>query len=187
MSESRTVCPEASWSICHVFGFRNGGSEPTEGIDEVHAGIGSGCKLGGLLYVNVVAMKTTVVNGVGVGQFTQAPIPNESPNQIMCRAVGPIKTPDGESFAEFVKAGFISELKIADVYAPAAPVQLTGQLENIGFSSMSGTWNLGLTVKSSNGRSMSVAEAYSYTSSVAATTPGRPTCCARPVSTWTPG
>jgi len=114
---------------------------------------------------NVVAMKTTVVNGVGVGQFTQAPIPNESPNQIMCRAVGPIKTPDGESFAEFVKAGFISELKIAGVYAPTAPVQLTGQLENIGFSSVSGTWNLGLTIKSSNGRSMSIAEAYSYTSS----------------------
>ncbi|BEU25806.1 hypothetical protein [Paraburkholderia caribensis] len=64
------------------------------------------------------ALKTTVVNGVGVGSFTQAS--SENTNQIMCRAVGPIKTPDGESFAEFVKSGFVSELKIAGVYAPAA-------------------------------------------------------------------
>jgi hypothetical protein len=114
---------------------------------------------------NVVALKTTVVNGVGVGAFSQAPIPNEDPNEIMCRAVGPIKTPDGESFADFVKTGFVSELKIAGVYAPAAPAQLTGRLDTIGFSSVGGTWNLGLTVKSSNGRSMSVAEEYSYKSS----------------------
>ncbi|MGF6481654.1 hypothetical protein [Paraburkholderia sp. JPY419] len=85
---------------------------------------------------NVVALKATAVNGVSVGAFTQAPIPNERPDEIMCRAVGPIKTPDGETFADFVKSGLVSELKIAEVYAPAAPVQLTGRLENIGFSSV---------------------------------------------------
>lgn len=112
---------------------------------------------------NVVALKTTVVNGVSVGAFTQAEA--SSQNEIMCRAVGPIKTPDGESFADFVKSGFVSELKIAGVYASGAPVQLSGRLDNITFSSVGGTWNLGLTVKSSNGRSLSVAEEYSYKSS----------------------
>ncbi|MDH6149479.1 MULTISPECIES: hypothetical protein [Paraburkholderia] len=114
---------------------------------------------------NVVALKSTVVNGVGVGAFTQSPMSNQSPNEIMCRGVGPIKTPDGEPFADFVKSGLVSELKIAGVYAPGAPVQLTGRLDSIDFSSVSGAWNLGLTVSSSNGRSLSVAENYSYASS----------------------
>jgi hypothetical protein len=119
---------------------------------------------------NVEALKTSVGNGINVGAFTQAPIPNEDPNKIMCRAVGPIKTPDGEPFADFVRSGLVSELKIAGVYAPSAPVQISGRLDNIGFSSVSGTWNLGLTLTSSNGHSMSVSEAYSYTSSYFAET-----------------
>lgn len=83
----------------------------------------------------------------------------------MCRGVGPIKTPDGEPFAGFVKSGLVSELKMAGVFAPGAAVQLTGKPDNIDFSSVTGAWNLGLTVTSSNGRSLSVAEKYSYTSS----------------------
>jgi len=40
-----------------------------------------------------------------------------------------------------------------------------GRLNSIDFSSASGTWNLDLTVSSSNGRSLNVAENYSYTTS----------------------
>jgi hypothetical protein len=53
----------------------------------------------------------------------------------MCRGVGPIKTPDGEPFADFVKSALVSELKIAGVYAPGAPAQITGRLNSIDFSS----------------------------------------------------
>jgi hypothetical protein len=38
-------------------------------------------------------------------------------------------------------------------------------LDAIDFSSMEGAWTLGLTVTSSNGRRMSVTEAYRFTSS----------------------
>lgn len=114
---------------------------------------------------NVTALKAVAVNGISVGAFSQAPIANQSPNEIMCRGVGPIKTPDGEPFAEFVKNALVSELKIAGVYAPTAPIQLTGRLDSIDFSSMSGAWDLALTVTSSNGRSLSVAEKYPFTSS----------------------
>jgi len=114
---------------------------------------------------NVVALKSIAANGIGVGAFSQETIPNENPNSIMCRGVGPIKTPDGEPFADFVKTSLVSELKIAGAYAPNAPVQLTGRLDSIDFSSVSGAWNLGLSVSSSNGRSLSVTEHYSYTSS----------------------
>jgi hypothetical protein len=114
---------------------------------------------------NVVALKAVVVNGISVGAFTQAPVANQSNNEITCRGVGPIKTPDGEPFADFVKTALASELKIAGVYAPNAPIQLSGRLNSIDFSSVSGAWNLALTVQSSNGRSLSVAENYSYKSS----------------------
>jgi hypothetical protein len=114
---------------------------------------------------NVMALKSVAGDGIAVGAFTQAPILNQNPNSIMCRGVGPIKTPDGEPFADFVRTSLVSELKIAGAYAPNAPVQLTGRLDNIDFSSMSGAWNLGLSVSSSNGKSLSVSENYSYSSS----------------------
>jgi hypothetical protein len=114
---------------------------------------------------NVVALRAVPNSGISVGAFTQAPIPNQNPNSIMCRGVGPIKTPDGETFADFLRSSLVSELKIAGAYAAGAPVQLTGRLDNIDFSSVSGAWNLGLTVFSSNGRSISIAEKYGYTSS----------------------
>jgi hypothetical protein len=114
---------------------------------------------------NVVTLRAVPNSGISVGAFSQAPIPNQNPNTIMCRGVGPIKTPDGETFADFVRTSLVSELKIAGVYAAGSPVQLTGRLDNIDFSSVSGAWNLGLTVQSSNGRSLSIAEKYEYSSS----------------------
>ncbi len=98
---------------------------------------------------------------VNVGAFTAA----ESKTEIMCRGVGPIKTPDGESFELFVRKAFIDELTIAEVFSPNAPVTLTGRLDGIDFSSTEGAWSLGLTVTSSNGRRMSVTEAYPFKSS----------------------
>lgn len=54
---------------------------------------------------------------------------------------------------------------MAEVYSDAAPVTITGNLNSIDFSSGNGTWNLSLTVNSSNGNSMSVSEEFSYTTS----------------------
>ncbi len=83
----------------------------------------------------------------------------------MCRGVGPIKTPDGEPFADFVRKAFLDELKIANAYSAKAPISLTGNLDAIDFSSSSGSWNLALTVKSSNGKSLSISENYPFTTS----------------------
>lgn len=111
---------------------------------------------------NVVALRTLNGKTVNVGAFA-ATKPGE--NEIMCRGVGPIKTPDGEAFSEFVHKALLDELKIANVYSTKAPVTLTGNLDAIDFSSASGGWNLALTVKSSNGKSMSVSESYLFTTS----------------------
>ena len=111
---------------------------------------------------NVVAMRTLNGKMINVGSFS-ATKPGEK--EIMCRGVGPIKTPDGEPFSEFVRKAFLDELKIASVYSATAPVTLTGNLDAIDFSSANGCWNLSLTVKSSNGKSLSVNESYPFTTS----------------------
>lgn len=111
---------------------------------------------------NVVALRALGTKSVNVGPFTAAK-PGEK--EIMCRGVGPIKTLDGEPFSEFVRKALVDEMKIANVYSATAPVTLTGNLDALDFSSSSGGWNLALTVKSSNGRTLSVSEQYVYTTS----------------------
>jgi hypothetical protein len=111
---------------------------------------------------NVVALRGLKGKTVNVGLFT-ATQPEQ--REIMCRGVGPIKTPDGELFSEFIRKALLDELRIANALSPTAPVTLTGNLDRIDFSSANGNWDLALTVKSSNGKSMTVTEDYSYTTS----------------------
>ncbi|MGK9166373.1 hypothetical protein KXR53_08760 [Inquilinus limosus] len=111
---------------------------------------------------NVMALRSLNGQTIAVGSFNSAQPPA---TEIGCRAVGPIKTPDGETFSEYVRKAFIDELKIANAYSEASPVVLTGVLDQANFSSMNGAWDLGLTLKSSNGRSLAVKEHYPFTSS----------------------
>jgi len=111
---------------------------------------------------NVVALRELQGKMVNVGAFS-ANKPGE--RVIMCRGVGPIKTPDGEPFADFIRKALVDELKIAGVFSATASVTLTGNLEAIDFSSASGSWNLALTVKSSNGKSIAASEKYPFTTS----------------------
>jgi hypothetical protein len=111
---------------------------------------------------NIVALRSLNGKTVGVGAFSAKTL---GQTEITCRGVGPIKTPDGEPFSEFVRKALLDELRIANAFSPSSPVTLTGNLDGVDFDSNVGTWNLALTVKSSNGKSMSVSEAYPYTSS----------------------
>ena len=56
---------------------------------------------------NVVALKKHHVSQISVGEFTAG---NSSEASIMCRGVGPIKTPDGENFETFIRNALISEI-----------------------------------------------------------------------------
>jgi hypothetical protein len=111
---------------------------------------------------NVVALRQLAGNTAGVGTFT-ASIPNQS--EIMCRAVGPIKTPDGETFSEYVRKALVDEMKIAGAFAEPSLVTINGRLDRVDMGSTSGTWALALTLASSNGTSLAVAETYKFTSS----------------------
>ncbi len=111
---------------------------------------------------NVTSLKTLSGTQLNVGQFTAT---KPGLTEIACRGVGPIKTPDGETFENYIRKALIDELKLAELYSENAPVTLTGNLDNIDFSSNSGTWDLSLTIKSSNGKVLSVSETYSFTTS----------------------
>ncbi|MCW8880959.1 MAG: hypothetical protein OQL17_00530 [Sedimenticola sp.] len=111
---------------------------------------------------SVVALKQYKDNEVGVGIFTATKPGQKS---IMCRGVGPIKTPDGETFEGFVRKALISEMKMAEAYTENGKVILSGVLNRIDFNSNSGDWDISLTVTSSNGKSLTIEEKYDYTTS----------------------
>lgn len=110
------------------------------------------------------ALKTRPVN---MGAFTAA-TPGQS--KIMCRCAGPVQTPDGEPFSEYVRKAIVDDLRIANLYDEHAPVTLTGHLEAIDFSSNAGAWHLVLVVKSSNGTSITLSESYPFPTSLYGTT-----------------
>ena len=74
-------------------------------------------------------------------------------------------TPDGNTYADFIKEALIDELQMAELYSVEAPTLLTGHLDDINFNSTTGDWNLALTIKSSNGQSISVTENHKYKTS----------------------
>lgn len=111
---------------------------------------------------NVVALRGLNGKTLNVGSFTST---NPGQKEIMCRGVGPIKTPDGEPFADFIRKALLDELKISNAYSPTSTVSIYGNLDAVDFSSAGGNWSLTLTIKSSNGKSMTVSENYAFTSS----------------------
>lgn len=110
---------------------------------------------------NVAGLRAFRGQVVSVGPFTAAK-PGRS--EITCRAVGPIKTPDGEPFEDFIRKAFMADLGIAEVYSAAAPVTLTGRLDAIDFSSglTDAAWDIAMTISSSNGKSLSVDNHYAF-------------------------
>jgi len=116
----------------------------------------------GVSVTNVTALKQAGAAPVNVGKFTAT---GESKKEITCRAVGPIKTPDERPFEEYVRKAVIDELQVSGIYAESAPIVLTGNLDQIDFSSSEGKWTLAMTVKSTNGRTLSVANSHNYDTS----------------------
>ena len=116
----------------------------------------------GVSVANATALKRIGAAPVSVGKFTAT---GESKKDITCRAVGPIKTPDERPFEEYLRKALIDELQVAGIYAESAVVVLTGNLDQIDFSSSEGKWTLAMTVKSTNGRALTVANSHDYDTS----------------------
>lgn len=84
-----------------------------------------------------------------------------------CRLMGPIEPADGLSIPEFITKAFNDELKMAERYS-ADGVDVSGEITKIEFSSVSGLtngyWDIGLSLKSSNGKVLDVSNKYEFKS-----------------------
>jgi hypothetical protein len=117
-----------------------------------------------------LALKALGTSGIGVGAFT--PPATFDPG---CRAAGPLAPPDGMTHTAYIKKAFEDEFKVGGVYAAATPrVTLSGKVNKLEFSSAraltGGSWDIDLTLSSSNGKTMNVAEHYEFESGYSATT-----------------
>jgi hypothetical protein len=117
-----------------------------------------------------VALKSVAAPGISVGAFAG---PAEFDRT--CRAAGPLAPPDGMTHAAYIKKALEDELKVAGLYAATSPrVTLTGTLNTLAFSSSrgmtGGSWDIDVTVTSSNGKAMSLSEHYEFESGFVADT-----------------
>lgn len=85
-----------------------------------------------------------------------------------CHLMGPIQASDGQTNPEFVAKALNDELKFAGIHDETKGPALSGALTRIEFSSVSGVtggwWDLAMTLNSSNGRTLSVENKYSFKS-----------------------
>jgi len=86
-----------------------------------------------------------------------------------CRLVASISAPDGVGIPQFIQNAFNDELRFAGSHSEGG-ISLFGTLDKIQFSSgpllhhRSGWWNLGLTLKSNNGRTLSIESHHEFRS-----------------------
>lgn len=117
-----------------------------------------------------VALKAIGASNISVGTFT-----GPSKFDPSCRAAGPLSPPDGLSHTEYLKRALEDELKVAGAYTATSPkIVLTGVVNKLEFSSArgltGGSWDIDLTLTSSNGRHMSATEHYTFDSGFGAET-----------------
>ena len=132
----------------------------------------SGCSTYSAPRYSISADNVTTLRAIGGQSLRVGPFTASQPglSEILCRAAGPVTTQDGEPFSDFVRKALIDELKIANAFSETASITLSGHLNGIDFSSMSGSWDISLAVNSSNGKTIVVTEHYVFRSSFRALT-----------------
>lgn len=112
---------------------------------------------------NTVSIKRFGSGNIDVGPFTKTAVFDND-----CGiTAGSIGMPDKLSFEGYIRNGLIEELKGADMFDDGAPkITLSGTVEQLSFFSRrhiyTSTWNIGLRVTSSNGKSVYVTDHYDF-------------------------
>lgn len=117
-----------------------------------------------------VTLKSLGVSNVAIGTFA-GPVNFDTG----CRAAGPLAPPDGMTHTDYFKKALEDELKVAGAHASGEPnVTLSGAVEKLSFSSSrgltGGSWDIGVTLSSSNGKTMKATEYYEFQSGFVADT-----------------
>ena len=86
-----------------------------------------------------------------------------------CRGVGDMTPPVNMTMQGYLQTALADELKVAGMYDGTNPkIRLSGTIDRFNFSSSkgltNGEWNIGLSLASSNGKSMYASESYQFES-----------------------
>jgi hypothetical protein len=124
----------------------------------------AGCSISGNPYAvhpeTITALRSQTGRTVRLAPFTSDK-PGKS--EIMCRLVGMIQTPGGVPFERYVEDAFRTDLVIAGLESPTAPVTLSGHLERMHFTTgTEAVWDIELALASSNGRRLRIVENYAF-------------------------
>jgi hypothetical protein len=111
-----------------------------------------------------IALRDIGLNGISVG-----PIKGPAEYASVCRLSGvypmSVIMPDGMSVGEYFKKALIDELKQAWMYVEQpARINITGVINQAEFSSgmVNASWNISVTLFSSNGKTMNASERYEF-------------------------
>lgn len=119
---------------------------------------------------NLTKLRAIAPAQISVGRFIEAPAVAKT--EIVCGA-NTISPPDGQSFAEYVRAALISELRLAGIYSETSSSVLSGRLTEVSLDSSpfaaTATWILALELQG-NGKTVSAADQYSFRSTTMNTT-----------------
>ena len=118
---------------------------------------------------NVINMQQ-ILNSTGeklkLGEFTISP---EAEGNLLCRLMGPVTVAPGKSLQEYIKEAFQEELFLAQVYNVDANTTLTGNVDELTFSSISPAyWDIAMTISNQNGTSYQVSTKYNFSTSYSA-------------------
>ena len=108
---------------------------------------------------------------LGIEKFSVGVDGFEQPESFdsMCRLMGPIAAPEGETFGGYIRAAFLKELEAAKLHAQSNPkVTVKGEILKMSFGSAegitNGLWTFEVLYTSSNGQSYRVSDSYKFSS-----------------------
>ena len=110
---------------------------------------------------NAQTVRAAIENPVNIGEFSDASFRKE----LTCRSLAIVKTPqDGWTYTDAIRYALIDELTQAERYDPESPITITAQLNRIDFETEKGTWIIRMTLRSSNGKTMTAKNIHTYNS-----------------------
>ena len=103
------------------------------------------------------------IKDVNIGDFTGYAFYNAG-----CKFKGPVATSDDLTFSKYIQRAFVAEFISAHAFNPASPTTLYGRINKLKFASSAGnatgSWDIEITLKSSNGNSRLFTEHYVFPS-----------------------
>lgn len=119
---------------------------------------------------NTIALRALSKQDVqaNIGEFTDS---GKNESKVMCRLSSPVGTPEGRTFATYIRDAILAEMVVADLYEDQSSTVLTANLNDIYGSTVIGNafWEFDLSLASSNGKNLNIKSRYDYESSYLAT------------------